>query len=900
MMKRLYCVLLFVAAFLMTACYGSFQDNAIEGNIAVSVSVVDGAVSKSSFSKPDDEVGEVALALYSGGLLYKSSYWTSVSGLSISDVVLGSEYHVYVLANAGRVAFPASEADVPAMKLNWSDVKDAARWPMSYSDTFTASRGGVINVKLVRLVARCDLKIDKSSLSLYTFTVKSAGLKCGAGDCRPFIERSVPTINSVNPDSATNADVSALNSGTATTYYLFESCFGDLLPDNHDAWNKVPSNLPSDVDPPYFEITGELRFTDNSLNRRNVTYRFYLGKNATRNFDVVRNTVNEVTLVLNDSNVDRGSWKVEAGDFDEQASMSFNPQTRSIPYLTSAEVSLNVNPYNLLFKIYEKDGSMTDAGLSFSVNGKRVTITSTRPEITTGTLYASTIDGRMECSCTITTEEPPVTLKSIRLRCIYGEYDENERVYYQTSNRWFSFEADLVYSDGHVEENIPDFSILEWVILDDAVVSEFPGNPEKLNAIGCGETTVYVKKGSAVSNPIRVHVYDANLSVHASPSSILSNGQCVLLAYYGKQDVSRFTDWSITSGDEYGEIVGSDLTYRSFVPDEGLGSSVDVTIEGFYNGYYASCIVHVDPAGSTSGPTVTHRLSLTPASASIDYNGSCSFKAIYYTITDGVSNGGVDVTTNSLWSVDDVSAAVMSGQGKVTGANTSSSTVSTKVNAMYSGLRSSASLNVGPAPVNPVPPDPDPDPDPVVEPTGIRLTLDKASVWYGEYVDVQVTALFSDGSTQDVSNKVTSWPTVEGCTRNGSRYTHAYQGLVSDVTRNVTITYGGFSATASFMLCKRYVADINALFAEVLSSAGVSEDKPNYEMVFNDGGVKTGRPGDIDHFTVDGGHPMDGGMEIGVKDFSKGSHLLTIYVYVPGKNGALELKSDSRMFTIGD
>ena len=597
MMRRLYYIL-FAFVLCAAASCSAAQDEFQKESIGIRVRVVDASSeTKSTHLKADAEVRNLAVALYADGMLYGSRYFSELSEMSMGDIRLGKKYRVYALANRGKVTFPSDEADLASMTIDWNDVREISAWPMAYSADFIARQGACLDIALVRLVARCDLNIDVSALSVHSFLLKKAVLKSGAGDCSPFLDRSVPVSSTVDPDYATSFDLLELREGGAVSFFLFESCFGDLLPGNNDAWNKVPSNIPADVEPPYFELEGTLTINDNSYSTRDVKYRFYLGRNATSNFDVVRNTVNKVTLTLTDNNVNRGSWKIETGAFNDKASLSFRPAVREIPYLSSADVVLDVSPAGLKFRIYEKDGSMSDAGLAYEVNGSRVTITSTREGFVSGTLYASTIDGRKECSCEIRTVEPPVTLQQIRLRCIYyDDYYEPEGVYRQMEGMWFSFEADLVYSDGTEVNNVKDMSIFEWYSADPDIVGIFFGNPEKLFCYSVGETGVCAKLDGVMSNMVMLSVYSPYLSVRSNPRTISPGRSSTLMAFCGGRNVSTFTTWKIVSGAEYGYISGSYGKYSSFVPNGGNSTAVDVVIEGSYDGMTDECTIHVEPA----------------------------------------------------------------------------------------------------------------------------------------------------------------------------------------------------------------------------------------------------------------------------------------------------------------
>ena len=181
--------------------------------------------------------------------------------------------------------------------------------------------------------------------------------------------------------------------------------------------------------------------------------------------------------------------------------LAFDRAAMELPWMTTGTVGIRVSPANLVYRVYEQDGSMSDAGLSFQRNGNRVYVTSLREGSATGTLYVATPDGRLESACRITTVEPPVTLKRIVLRCVdsptmtYYEYLDT----YEIHETWyFAFEADLYYSDGSSETGVTDFSEFEWMIADEDVVYPYSGHPELLTGLEPGLTTVSIMKGTCV------------------------------------------------------------------------------------------------------------------------------------------------------------------------------------------------------------------------------------------------------------------------------------------------------------------------------------------------------------------------------------------------------------------
>lgn len=578
-----------ILCLLMQGCMPEEQDATVL--IPVKLTVADGVTVKSSHAMGESEVGNLTVALYENGRLSREYYFDATDGIQLTNLPQSRYYTVYALANVAHISFPAHETDIASLRVAWSSVGSAG-WPMACSGSLEARNGAVLSLHLVRLVARVDLRVDAAALSLYRFTAQTVQLVAGAKDCRPFLERSVPITGSVQPDAASATDVAVMNNGGTTSYYLFESCFGNLLPNNQDAWYKVPSQLPSGVDPPYVEISGSLTCNDNSGTSRSVTYRFYLGQDATRNFDVIRNTVTTVTLVLHDDNVEKGSWKVEAGPYNEKASLAFTPAALELPWLTSGSVAVHASPANLVYRVYEKNGSMSNAGLTFLRDGNVVYVTSTQEGVSSGTLYVGTMDGRMERACQVNTVEPPVVLEQIVLRCLETgrvHYVAYENVYTVPIPWTFSFAADLFYSDATSITDVTDFNEFEWVIADENVVQIYPGWPNLLFGNEPGATTVYIKKDDVSSNTLNLHAYIAGLSVRSVPTSIPSGDDCILIATRNGGEVEA--EWEIISGSEHGYL--EDRLYTTFVSNGLNTTPVYVTVAGHYKDEVATCVIEV-------------------------------------------------------------------------------------------------------------------------------------------------------------------------------------------------------------------------------------------------------------------------------------------------------------------
>ena len=97
-------------------------------------------------------------------------------------------------------------------------------------------------------------------------------------------------------------------------------------------------------------------------------------------------------------------------------------------------------------------------------------------------------------------------------------------------------------------------------------------------------------------------------------------------------------------------------------------------------------------SGSSSG-VVTYELVVTPSAATINAAGTTALTATYYTLTDGVRDAGVNVTSSCTWFSSSVYAQVEAGV--VTGNNSSTSLTRTAtIRATYNGCSGSSVITV--------------------------------------------------------------------------------------------------------------------------------------------------------------------------------------------------------------
>lgn len=247
---------------------------------------------------------------------------TKGSAEEIEMELLSGTYNIYVTANMGTFNAPVDEADI---KEAFYDIGTASRMgqslPMSWQGEAELKAGEKTTVyaKLSRLVSKVGFKVEMGVLDGLEIT--SARLCQAAGRIRPFMDggsRILTPDEAVEGDYATEEDLDILMQGGTMYFYVAENCQGRLLPDNDDPWTKVPDNIGESAGLcTYVEMKG--RWLDDADYEGLVTYRFFLGEDASKSFDIRRNSIHNLTLYLEEESFDKISWKIDASQMEATA-----------------------------------------------------------------------------------------------------------------------------------------------------------------------------------------------------------------------------------------------------------------------------------------------------------------------------------------------------------------------------------------------------------------------------------------------------------------------------------------------------------------------------------------------------------------------------------------------------
>ena len=696
MKRKSLTYLSFVAATVMsalTSCTESeYETNDVSEKVQATVSIniagdsYGNAGTKSSFSWQDDDINDVELVVTDAdGNIEEVIYSRASSSLAFEGVV-GRTYFIWGAANLGREeeavtlsGFVDKVRTVSRSQIEeygipmFSACSTGKPGPAEITVTGTNDR---VTVRMVRMMARIDLRVDRSDLeNPEGFSIDGITLYNAIDSYLPYADENKQTHErkfGSALDEASAKDLIDANKEKAITLYAFENMQGDLLTGNNDPWKKVPSGI-GDAEGCCSYIEMECSYVSGSLACNDIKYRMYLGEDSTTNFDVRRNTKYTITLFPSEEEVDghRGSWKIESSGWEDPG--GYEPEVE-YELVIEPETAVIAPGETLQYTIIEykyEDGELVKTWDDISTVCNWITDDSSVATVSSRGLASGKSDG-----CVTVT----------------ASYHEDNGVTYYV-------QAELT-----VETPAPPSPYLTGYKL----VIE-PDGENAPQTIGEGE--------SASFSAILYEIYSDGSTDDGTDVTNSSN-----TVWYTDTD-----DWVSSAGKgcfSWADGPGTTIVTASY--KVSAGSLADSRNYG--------TIITAEPPHV---PVVTHELLVTPSVQSIDFDGTAFCSATYFTYTDGVSDGGVDVTEDATWSIISGSSVSNEGHGKFSWNAEGTSTV----RASYEGYSDTAEIRCGAEPV----------PEPVLE--YIEVSDDKLVLgYYNGWMDTfTVTAYFSDGSSKDVT-----------------------------------------------------------------------------------------------------------------------------------------------------
>lgn len=319
-LRMLYCLL---AAVLLSSCIDREMET---GAGSVRFRFSEECEAKSGINPDENSIRDVNIAVYRNGQLQDVLFFDSTRNVEIT--LDSGEYSVYAVGNIGKQSvFPGYEGLIPEWRYRISSTAELKDKGMA----FTASRtinvgrsGGEFILKMTRMAARCGFRFDGSALK--GMKVKSVRLRQAALDMAPFgSSGSIPENVEDNGDFASETDIETLANGGTVYFYCLENNRGVLLAGNTDIWKKVPDSIPEVADKcTYIEVAATINNNPDGYSGE-VIYRFYIGKNTTSDFSVVRNTSYTVTLTTSEDGLGKTGWLIDTSGLWIDPLFNFNP-----------------------------------------------------------------------------------------------------------------------------------------------------------------------------------------------------------------------------------------------------------------------------------------------------------------------------------------------------------------------------------------------------------------------------------------------------------------------------------------------------------------------------------------------------------------------------------------------
>ncbi|MDO5442101.1 MAG: DUF4906 domain-containing protein [Bacteroidia bacterium] len=697
------------------------------------------AVTRSSFSWKEDEIYDAVLIVTDeDGNIEKVMDSGKMSSMTFEGIV-GRTYSIWGTANTGDRIDIKSLSDLTGTPrtVSRSQIEgngipmfsvDSSGKPGPATITISGSNDRVV-VHLVRMMARIDFKVDKSSLENPDgFVIERIRLFNAIGSYLPFSEKNSQKHDGYYDsvlDVASESDLIGANSGESVTLYAFENMQGDLLPDNDDPWKKVPSSIGNaEGCCSYIELS--VSYVSGPLSCNDIKYRFYLGDDSTSNFDVKRNTRYSVTLYPSEKEIDghRGSWKIESSGWNDDRSLAFNPKAVTIESLQRGCTDIVKSPSDIIYDFTYDPSEAEAAGVTISKSGDSISITSTK-ELTdtrTVTLHIETPDKIHQDNCVVTVT-PKAHVPVISYKLVVTP--DGETIDWSDTKQFKAVEYE--YADGVRTSNAWDVTdYCDWSSSDVTVAT--------VNSKGL--VTSKNKNGRTVITA----VYDKPSDGRPQASATLYVERSLYLTGI---DLTMEPDWIHVGEKSYGTVIAhfsdgssEDVTgYCSWSSNAPRGTftgtvSGTFTVTARYGDMSNSDDVHVND-------DISYGLVITPTNQAIDYGGTAYCTATYFTYTNGIRDGGVDVTEDALWIIVSGSSVSNDGGGRFSWGAEGASTVK----ATYNGYSDTASINCNAEPVVPK----------VLE--SIVVSDDELVLCYdNSWADTfTVTAYFSDGSSEDIT-----------------------------------------------------------------------------------------------------------------------------------------------------
>ena len=248
-----------------------------------------------------------------------------------ADIYKDMEYTLFVIANAGKSLPVKSVNEIENLLCQIDSIEDMVSdkggvLMAGKTPPLVLSNGQNVEIGLVRCISKIVLKCNFDELDEdVNIIVKGVSLKNVPNSIYPFKENRIMDVSaSIDGESVVSPSMQSLKDGII--FYQYENLQGTLQPDNIDQNLKVWPE--GDVHRDICSFV-ELEAAYSSPRKRGeIRYRFYLGKDMTSNYDVVRNTQHSILVSFKgNGSVEETTWRVDNSLIEDLVtSISISPQ----------------------------------------------------------------------------------------------------------------------------------------------------------------------------------------------------------------------------------------------------------------------------------------------------------------------------------------------------------------------------------------------------------------------------------------------------------------------------------------------------------------------------------------------------------------------------------------------
>ena len=611
------------------------------------------------------------------------------AGYGSIDVTLRADrlYNVYALANMGdrraELAAAVSNGTIPSMTftVDYASMASAGIPMAGQASMLVFTEGQHVTLSLQRLLARINVSLacDWYGAIIRSATVKNVNPTVSPFGTAPASSSNVPTLQDIH------GTVTGTAASLTAVFYVPENTQGTVGSISSSRQKTYGNSALSSIRD--YATYLEVRVSTAGQYEGNILYRSYLGANHTSDFNIVRNQVYCWSITYHEENMMDYDWK-RVADVSIPASISIDPwqfngsDTDYVGFDNRASTTAtysNTGPVSGFTSYAANLKNCTSSDFTYGNDGATVWVYWNSANHSSTARWVniylrdpeSGADNYLHCSQDGHTAVETHSLVVSGGDSFYwykGEGCQLTATYYTTI-------------DGVTDSGTDVTSSATWSRIGGSTNLSV-NSSGYVTATGAGTATFQASyKGCTDTDSCTAKDFaEHSLVVSGGNSFYWYKGEgCQLTAtYYTTIDGVTDSGTDVTSSATWSRISGStnlSVSSSGYVTATGAGTAT-------FRANYEGC---TDSDSCTANDFVEHSLAISGAT-SADVGETVPLTATYYTITNGISNGGVDVTHywDCSWECTGV-GTVNNNTGADKGKVTSSTPGTAHVSASYSG-----------------------------------------------------------------------------------------------------------------------------------------------------------------------------------------------------------------------